>query len=161
MDETLSFSGHLSVLERKVEKTLSVLRQVSVTEKLSTKSLLQLYKALVIPQMEFAASVWQNSSSADALNKIQRKSVALRLGVPATSALNAVEVEAGVLPLELKREDCPLGKEVRSCQKISQQIKELWNEWRDSYRGNESICPPLVSLICNCKIWKQTLVQIL
>ena len=40
LDETLSFSGHLSVLERKAEKTLSVLRQVSVTEKLSTKSLL-------------------------------------------------------------------------------------------------------------------------
>ena len=33
------------------------LRQVSVTEKLSTKSLLQLYKVIVIPQMEFAASV--------------------------------------------------------------------------------------------------------
>ena len=99
--ETFSFSGHLSVLERKAEKTLSVLRQVSVTEKLSTKSLLQLYKALVIPQMEFAASAWQNSSSADTLNKVQRKGLALCLGVPATSALNAVEVEAGVLAIRV------------------------------------------------------------
>ena len=89
---SMSFSRHLSVLERKAEKTLSVLRQVSVTEKLSTKSLLQLYKVIVIPQMEFAASVWQKSSSADILNKIQRKDLALWLGVPANSALNAVEV---------------------------------------------------------------------
>ena len=22
-------------------------------------------------------------------------------------------------------------------------IKDLWNEWRDSYGGNASICPPL------------------
>ena len=105
LDETLSFSRHLSVLGRKAEKTLSALWQVSVTEKLSTKSLLQLYKALVIPKMEFAASVWQNSSSADTLNKIQRKGLALCLGVPATSALNAVKFEARVLPLELRREE--------------------------------------------------------
>ena len=140
----------LPVLERKAERTLSVLRQ------LSTKSLLKLYKALVIPQMEFAASVWQNSSSADTLNKIQRKGQALCLGVPATSTLYAVEVEAGVLPLELRREELSIREGGKIMSKDnSQPIKELWNEWRDSYR------PHLVSLICNCKIWKQTLVQIL
>ena len=48
--------------------------------------------------MEFAASVLQNSSSADTLNTIQRKGIALCLGVPATAVLNAVEVEAAVLP---------------------------------------------------------------
>ena len=99
----ISRSYSLIILGWKAEKTLSVLRQVSVTEELSTKSLSQLHKALVIPQMEIAASVWQNSSSADTLNKIQRKGLAFCLGVPATSALNAVEVEAGVLPLELRR----------------------------------------------------------
>ena len=73
LDETLSFSKHLSLLEQKAEKTLSVLRHVRITEKMSTKSLLLLYKALVTPQIEFAAPVWQNSSSVDVLNKIQRK----------------------------------------------------------------------------------------
>ena len=43
----------------------------------------------------------------------------------------------------------------------SQPIKELWNEWRDSYRGNERYLSPLDSLIYNFKIWKQSLVQIL
>ena len=133
----------MSVLERKAEKTLSVLRQVSVTEKLSTKSLLQLYKALVIPKMEFAASVWQNSSSADTLNKIQRKGLAFCLGVPATSALNAVEVKAGALPLELRREELSIREGGKIMSKDnSQPIKELWNEWRDSYRGNERYLSP-------------------
>ena len=122
-------------LEWKAEKTLSVLRQVSVTEKLSTKSLLQLYKVMVIPQMEFAASVWQNSSLADTLNKIQRKGIALCLSVPFTSALNAVEVEAGVQPLELRREELSIreGGNIMS-KDNSHPIKELWNELRDSYR---------------------------
>lgn len=33
LDETLSFSKHMSLLEQKAEKTLSVLRRVSTTEK--------------------------------------------------------------------------------------------------------------------------------
>ena len=102
LDEGLTFSKHLDNLELKAEKTLLVSRQVSVTEKMSTKSLLQLYKALVIPQTEFAAPVWQNSPSVYTLNKIQRKGLSLCLGVPGTAAL---EVEASVLPLELQREE--------------------------------------------------------
>ena len=62
-----------------------------MVEKLSTKSLLQLFKAILIPQMEFPAPVFQNGSSADTLNKIQKKVIALCLGVPATAALNAIE----------------------------------------------------------------------
>ena len=93
--------------------------------------------------MEFAASVWQNSSSADTLNKIQRKGPALCLGVPATSALNAVEVEAGILPLELRREELSIREGGKIMSKDnSQPIKELWNEWRDSYRGNERYFSP-------------------
>ena len=77
---------------------------VSITEKISTKSLLLLYKALVIPQIEFVAPVWQNSSSVDVLNKILRKGLALCLGVPATETSNALEAEASVFPLELRQE---------------------------------------------------------
>ena len=73
LDETLSFSKHLSLLEQKAEKTLSVLRRVSITEKMSTKSLLLLYKALVTSQIEFAAPVWPNSSSVDVLNRLKEK----------------------------------------------------------------------------------------
>ena len=51
----------------------------------------------MLPQMEFGASVWQNSSSSD---KIQRKGIALNLGAPALT--NAVEAKARILPLELR-----------------------------------------------------------
>ena len=67
LDETLTFSGRLSVFGTEGRENLTSLREVSVIERLSTKSLLQLYKAIVIPQMEFAALVLQNSSLADTL----------------------------------------------------------------------------------------------
>ena len=102
----------MSVLEHKVEKTLSVLRQVSIAESMrcmSPTSLLQLYKAIIVPQMEFASPVWVNSKSVDILNNLQTKSLALCLSVPGTTALDALKVKASVLPLDLRRESCQLG----------------------------------------------------
>ena len=143
LDESLSFSKHIDKIEQKAEKTLSVLRRVSTTEKMSTKSLLQLYKALVIPQIEFAAPVWQNSTSVETLNRIQRKGLSLCLGVYATAALNALEVEASVLPLELRREELSIREGGKIMSKDnSQTIKQLWNEWRDDFRGKEKYMSP-------------------
>ena len=143
LDESLSFSKHIHKIEQKAEKTLSVLRRVSITEKMSTKSLLQLYKALVIPQIEFAAPVWQNSTSVETLNRIQRKGLSLCLGVYATAALNALEVEASVLPLELRREELSIREGGKIMSKDnSQTIKQLWNEWRDDFRGKEKYMSP-------------------
>ena len=95
------------------------------------------------PQIEFAAPVWQNSSSVGVLNKIQRKGLALCLGVAATAASNALEVAASVFPLGLRREE----RSIREGGKImskdnSQAIKQLWNEWRDDYRGKERYMSP-------------------
>ena len=39
------------------------------------------------------------------LEKIQRKGLAMCLGVPGTAGLEALEVEAGVKPLELRKEE--------------------------------------------------------
>ena len=116
---------------------------MSITEKMSTQSLLQLYKALVIPQIEFATPVWQNSTSVETLNRIQRKGLSLCLGVYATTALNALEVEASVLPLELRREELSIREGGKITSKDnSQTIKQLWNEWRDDFRGKEKYMSP-------------------
>ena len=143
LDEGLTFSKHLDNLELKAEKTLSVLRRVSVTEKMSTRSMLQLYKALVIPQIEFAAPVWQNSTSVDTLNKVQRKGLSLCLGVSSTAALNSLEVEASVLPLELRREELYIREGGKIMSKDnSQTIKQMWNDWRDDFRGKKRHVSP-------------------
>ena len=143
LDEGLTFSKHLDNLELKAEKNLSVLRRVSVTEKMRTRSMLQLYKASVIPQIEFAAPVWQNSTSVDTLYKVQRKGFSLCLGVSSTAALNSLEVEASVLPLELRREELSVREGGKIMSKDnSQTIKQMWNDWRDDFRGKERHVSP-------------------
>ena len=81
-------------------KTVSLLRKVKETEGINTKCMLQLYKAFVTPQLEYAAAVWQIGNCAS-LEKIQRKGLAVCLGVPGTASLEALEVEAGIKPLDI------------------------------------------------------------
>ena len=104
LDEKLKFETHIELVERKALRSLNSLRKVKETEIISTSCMLQLYKALIIPQLEYAASVWQ-IGNCSGLEKVQRKGLALCLGIPGTAGLEALEVEAGVKPLELRREE--------------------------------------------------------
>ena len=97
----------------------------------------------MIPQIEFAAPVWQKSTSVETLNRVQRKGLPLCLGVYATAAVNALEVEASVLPLDLRREELSIKEGGKIMSKDnSQTIKQLWNEWRDDFRGKEKYMSP-------------------
>ena len=66
--------------------------------------MLHLYKPMVVPQIEYAASVWQIGNCSP-LGKIQRIGLALCLRVQSTAGLEAPEVEAGVKSLELRKEE--------------------------------------------------------
>ena len=92
LDEKLKFESHIELVERKALRLLDSLRKVKETEIISTTCLLQLLKALVMPQLEY---VWQ-IGNCRCVEKIQRKGLALYLGIPGTAGLAALEVEAGV-----------------------------------------------------------------
>ena len=59
LDEKLKFEKHIELVERKALRSLDSLKKVKETEIISTNCMLQLYKALVVPQLEYAAPVWQ------------------------------------------------------------------------------------------------------
>ena len=88
----------------KAQKVLSALRVLGKTEKIDPTNMIRLYKSIVVPQLEYAASVWQ-SGKCELLDRVQRRGLAMCLGVPATASLEALQVEAGVLPLDLRKEE--------------------------------------------------------
>ena len=59
LDEKLKFEAHTEQVERKALRPLDLLRRVKVTEVMSTKCMLQLYKTFIRSQLEYAAAVWQ------------------------------------------------------------------------------------------------------
>ena len=102
LNEKLRFEKHIENVERKAIRSLDSLRKVKETEIISPNCMLQLYKALVIPQLEYAASVWQIGNCSP-LEKIQRKGLALCLGVRGTAGLDALEVESRSQTTRIKK----------------------------------------------------------
>lgn len=113
-------------------RSLDLLRKVKETEVINSKCMLQLYKALVAPQLEYATSVW-HIGNCSPLEKVQRKGLAICLGVPGTAGVEALEVEASVKPLEIRREELA----VRQAAKIMMKnevscIKSSWDRFTES-----------------------------
>ena len=141
LDEKLKFEMHTEQLEKKASKTIALLRKVKETEVLNTRCMLQLYKALVAPQLEYAAAVWE-IGNCDCLEKIQRKGLAICLGVPMRASVAAVEVEAGVKPLELRREELAIRQAGRIMMKGDEEcIKVSWDSFKDQERTEQKISP--------------------
>ena len=59
--------------------------------------MLKLYQSIALPHMEYGSTVWK-IGNCEQLDKIQRKCLALCLGTPATARIEALGVEAGIMP---------------------------------------------------------------
>ena len=141
LDEKLKFETHVEMVERKALRSLNSLRKVKETEIISPSCMLQLYKGLVIPQLEYAAPVWQ-IGNCSALEKIQRKGLALCLGIPGTAGLEALELEAGVKPLELRREELAVRQAAKIMTKEDDScIRGCWDRFVDSESAERKISP--------------------
>ena len=141
LDEKLKFEKHIENVDRKATRSLDSLRRVKETEVINPSCMLQLYKALVVPQLEYAAPVWQIGNCSP-LEKIQRKGLAMCLGVPGTAGLEALEVEAGVKPLELRREELAIRQAAKIMSKENDScINKCWNSFTESEIIERKISP--------------------
>ena len=104
LDESLTFQNHIKRTEQKANKVIGVLRQIKHVEKINTCKLLQLYKSLICPILEYACAVWQ-IADAKPLDEVHRKSLFLCLDAYATSGREALEAELGIKPLHIRRQE--------------------------------------------------------
>ena len=104
-------------------------------------STIQLYKALITPQLEYAAAVWQVGESS-ILDKIQRKGLVICLRIPGTAGLEALEVEAGVKPLCIRREELAIRQVARIMMKSDDTpIKISWDNFIENDQTERKISP--------------------
>ena len=141
LDEKMTFEPHIELVERKALRSLNSLRKVKETEIISTSCMLQLYKALIHPQLEYAAPVWQ-IDNCSGLAKVQRKGLALCLGTPGTAGLEALEVEEWVRPLELRREELAVRQAAKIMTKEDDTcIKRCWHSFVDTESAERKVSP--------------------
>jgi ribonuclease HI len=142
LDEELNFNHHIDKTEAKANKALNLLRTVKSTEKINTKRLLQIYQAVVVPHLEYAAPVWQTAKGCSRLESIQRKGMVICADGMSTGSREALEVELGVLPLALRREELS----VREVGKIlakepSEPLRRTWTRWQGVDHREKTISP--------------------
>ena len=141
LDEKMKFEIHIESVERKALRSLELLGKVKETEVINTKCMLQLYKALVVPQLEYAASVWQ-IGNCTGLDRVQRKGLAMFLGVPGTAGIEALQAEAGVKPSEIRREELAIRQAARVLMKDNKEfIKISWDRFVESEEVEHKVSP--------------------
>ncbi|XP_063442171.1 uncharacterized protein LOC134722480 [Mytilus trossulus] len=94
--------------------------------------------------MLYASSVWQinNNTHINKLNAIQRKGLALCLNQPTTASIEALEVVAGILPLNLKREETGIRQIAKiKSYKITFPIKQIFEDWKNINEPTKIISP--------------------
>ena len=85
--------------------------------------------------------MWQ-IGNCSGLEKVQRKGLALCLGIPGTAGLEALEVEAGVKPLELRREELAVRQAAKIMTKKDDScIKRCWDRFMDTEIVERKVSP--------------------
>ncbi len=144
LDEKLSYHRHIENLERKTGKSLGLLREIRGIGEIKTKFLIQIYNSMIGSLLNYASCVWQTASDdhLKKLNTVQRKGLSIVLGLPSTASLEAMEVIAGVLPLDLRREEIAIrdiGKVYSYSDKFP--IKRNLDKWNKKETPDEHVTP--------------------
>ena len=117
LDKKLTWGEHIKKLLEKCNKDLNLMRLVSgTTYGADKKILLTLYKALLLSKIDYGAQAY-NSASKSLLSKLDIiQNHALRIATRAyySTPINALEVECGIKPLHLRREEIILKYWARS-----------------------------------------------
>merc|ERR1711895_161673 len=105
-DTKLNFRAHIKYLKLKCYKALNLLKVVSNSVwGADSKTLLHLYKALVLSKLDYGAIVYMSASKVDlkSLDVIHNQGLRLSLGAFKSSPVESLYAEAFELPLHERR----------------------------------------------------------
>lgn len=105
-DRKLNWNEHVDILVLKCTKVINLLRCLTGTDwGAHTPQLLQIYKALIRSRLDYCCQVYESAfpSVKAKLDIVQSRALRVCLGVPRTTSIPALQVEAGEMPLDLRR----------------------------------------------------------
>jgi len=112
-DKKLTFNEHIKYLKERCMKALNLLRVPVVAHKYSgadCATLLKVYRSHVRSKLDFGCVVYGSArkSVLESLDRVQNAALRICLGAFRTSPVASLHVEAGELPLELRRQQLSL-----------------------------------------------------
>ena len=111
LDRNLSMGKHVQHIKTKCSSRLNLFRCMTSSDCSADRAtLLKLYKAIVRPVIEYGAAVYSGgkTKTLDRLEPIQNSFLRVALGAMRTSPISALQVEANIPPLSIRRKELSL-----------------------------------------------------
>ena len=105
-DQKLTWKDHIDETKLKCQKDLQLMRVIACNKFSSDyKTLKKIYTALILPKIEYASFLFGDAAKTHLtkLDRIQYEACRIILGVMKCTPTIKLEVEANILPLELRR----------------------------------------------------------
>lgn len=104
IDKNLTFESHIKHIMKNSLNGLNILRCLAgVSWGADPKVLSMLYKSIVRSHFDYSCLAYLDSSHVNKLNLVQNKALRVILGAMCSTPIRAMEVEAAILPLCLRR----------------------------------------------------------
>ncbi|XP_060578916.1 uncharacterized protein LOC132735901, partial [Ruditapes philippinarum] len=106
LDEKLTFGPHIKDLVNRCKKDLNVMRMLKGTDFGTDKnSLLLLYKSLIRSKIDYGAQIYScaKKTHLNKLDTVQNTALRLALGALYSTPARDLEMEAGIVPLSIRR----------------------------------------------------------
>ena len=108
LDRRLSMARHIKYIGVKCNSRLNLFRCITgATYGADRETLIRLYRSLVLPIIEYGAVVYAGGvpSALKSLETIQNSFIRISIGAMKTSPIAALQVEADISPLRLRRQE--------------------------------------------------------
>ena len=111
LDRNMSMARHVKYIKAKCSSRLNLFRCLTSSECGADRAtLLRLYKAIVLPVIEYGVVMYAGGKEKilNSLETVQNSFLRVALGVMKTSPISAMQVEANVFPLYIRRKELSL-----------------------------------------------------
>ena len=136
-DRKLNWKAHINYIVDRCKKVLNMMRSLTGQKWGADKrSLLMIYRALIRSKIDYACQAYDTASDTakNELDKLQAAALRIACGAMKSTAIAALQVECGEMPLELRRQNFSLKYAAKITSAENHPTAEILTEtWQQQY----------------------------
>ena len=138
-DTKLSWKEHISKIKHKaLQRIIQISQLTGINWGITYKTIIHLYKTLVLPILDYGCFLWHTSRYASQLNTIQNRAARLATGSFFTTSIESNNILTSLLPLDIRRIKYSMQNLARAMRTpSSNHLHTSWNSWIKYHPPNQ------------------------